>query len=83
MGLKQNALNLTQEYPHTAQVALDYFYVDDGLVGAESVDEASSLRDELQCLFAAGGFTLRKLKTTNKTAQENILLHLRDQDQTL
>ena len=59
MALKQNALNLKQEYPRTAQVALDCFYVDDGLVGADSVDEAICVWDELQGLFAAGVFLWR------------------------
>ena len=82
MALKQNTLNLKHEYPRTAQVALDCFYVDDGLVGADSVEEAICLRDELQRLFAAGGFTLRKWKTSDKTVEKHIPVHLRDQDQT-
>ena len=36
----------------------------------------------MQRLFAAGGFTLRKWKTSDKKVEENIPLHFRDQDQT-
>ena len=82
MVLKQNALNLQQKYPRAAKAALECFYVDDGLVGADSVEEAICLQDELQHLFSAGGFTLRKWKTSDATVKENIPLHLRDQDPT-
>ena len=81
MALKQNALNLKHEYPRTTHLALDCFYVDDGLVGTDSVEEAICLRDELQHLFAAGGFTLRKWKTRDKTVEKQVPLHLHDQDQ--
>ena len=40
MALKQNVLNLQEEYPWAAQATMDSFYVDDGLVGARSVNEA-------------------------------------------
>ena len=53
MVLRQNTLNLQEKYPWVAQAALDCFYVDDGLVGADSVDDAVGLRDELQRLFFA------------------------------
>ena len=43
MELKQNVLNLKQEYPHTAQVDLDCFYLEIGLVGAHSIDDAICL----------------------------------------
>ena len=79
MALKQNALDFQQEYPRAAQPALNCFYVDDGLVGADSVEDAICLQDELQHLFSAGGFTLKKWKTSNKTVEENIPSHLRDQ----
>lgn len=41
------------------------FYVDDCLGGAESIEEAVKLRDELIDLLQRGGFTLRKF-TSNK-----------------
>ena len=65
-----------------AKAALDCFYVDDGLVGADSVDDAVGLRDELQHLFFARGFTLRKWRTSDKAVEMDIPLHLCDQDLT-
>ena len=41
------------------------FYVDDGLVGADSIEGAISLQRQLQELFARGGFTLRKWNCSN------------------
>lgn len=51
MALKQNALNLRHKYPRAAKAVLECFFVDDGLIGAESEEEAISLQDELQQLF--------------------------------
>ena len=47
MTLRQNVLNLQEDYPRAAQVALDCFYVDNSLVGVDSVDDAICLKDEL------------------------------------
>ena len=65
MDLRQNAVNHSRSHPKAAQVVLDSFYVDDGLSGADSVDEAIKLRNELQNMFELGGFTLRKWKSSN------------------
>ena len=48
MALKQNALDHQQKYPQAAKAALEAFYVDDCLVGADSADSAIHLREELQ-----------------------------------
>ena len=63
-------------------MALDCFYVDDGLLGADSVDDAVCLRDELQRLFFAGAFTLMKWRTSYKAVEMHIPSHLHDQDRT-
>ena len=48
MALKQNTMDFQQEYPLTARATctLDCFYIGDGLVGANSVDDAIHLRKE-------------------------------------
>ena len=51
MAVKQNALDYQQKYPQAANAALEAFYVDDGLVGADSVDSTIHLQEELQCFF--------------------------------
>ena len=56
--------------------------MDDGLVGAYSVEDAIHPREELQRLFASGGFTLIKWKTSDTTVEKSIPLHLRDQEPT-
>jgi hypothetical protein len=42
--------------PHIA--ICEYFYVDDGLTGADTCDQAIKLQTELQTLFSKGGFLL-------------------------
>ena len=51
MAVRQNAIDNKQEFPQAAQAALESFYVDDRLVGANSVREALHLRSQLQELF--------------------------------
>ena len=41
MAVKRNSLDLASKYPLAAQVVSDSFYVDDGLAGADSVQEES------------------------------------------
>ena len=48
MALKQNAINHSQSHPQAYEAVLKSFYVDDGLMGADSVDVAVRLRKELQ-----------------------------------
>ena len=44
MALKQNAINHIQSHPQAYQAVIKSFYVDDGLTGADSEDEAIRLR---------------------------------------
>ena len=43
MALRQNALDNQQKCPQAAKVTLESFYVDEGLVGADSVEDAIHL----------------------------------------
>ncbi len=43
MAVKQNALSFAHEYPLAARAVDDAFYVDDGLTGADSVEESITL----------------------------------------
>ena len=80
MALRRNVLDHQQEYPQAAKVAMESFYVDDGLVGADSVDDAICLREDLQKLFSLGGFKLRKWKASDATVALSIPLQFRDKE---
>ena len=56
MSVKQNAIDHAQEFPLAAAAVHDSFYVDDGLTGAESVEEAVTLQKQLQELLTEEGF---------------------------
>ena len=60
MALRQNALDDQREFPWAAKATLESFYIDDRLVGADSIKDAIQLRKGLQDLFSLGGFELRK-----------------------
>ena len=54
------------------------FYVDDGLMGADSINEAIQLRKESQNLFKQGGFELKKWKSSEEEVLASIPEELRD-----
>ena len=57
MSVKRNAMDHALEFPKAANVVETAFYVDDCLTGANSVEEAIDLHQQLLHLFAKGGFT--------------------------
>ena len=83
MAIKKNAQEFSSTYPLAAKVAQENFYVDDGLSGADGIDQAMHLRMELQQLFNQGGFTLRKWNSSEKSVLDAIPPELRESDEVL
>ena len=77
-SVKQNAVDFALEYPQAASVVENSFYVDDGLTGADSIEEAIQLQKQLQDLFSRGGFILRKWNSSEASVLEHISPELRD-----
>ena len=44
MAVKQNALDFAMEYPLASKAVKENFYVNDGLTGADTVEEAVDLQ---------------------------------------
>ena len=78
MSVKQNARDYVLEFPLAAKVVDDSFYVDDGLTGADSVEGAVKLQNQLQDLFGKGGFVLRKWTSSDPAVLQNISPELRN-----
>ena len=72
MAVKQNAIDLALEFPSAAKAMDQSFYMDDGLTGADSVEEAVELQKQLQIMFERGGFTLRKWNSSNPAALQHV-----------
>ncbi|XP_033362774.1 uncharacterized protein LOC117240867 [Bombus vosnesenskii] len=68
--LKQLAEDEGHRFPRAAQVLQRDFYVDDALTGAETKDEALTLRTELTNLLQLAGLNIRKW-----ASNDNDLLH--------
>ena len=83
MCVKQNALDLSMEFPLAARAVEDSFYVDDGLTGADSIEEAIDLHSQLQGLFDRGGFLLRKWNSSELEVLQHIDPELREQNSVL
>ena len=56
------------EYPLAAESVNTSFYVDDGLTGADSVQEAIELQGQLKGLFSKGSFLLELQESPSYTA---------------
>ena len=78
MSVKQNSLDFGLEYPQATSAVEKSFYVDDGLTGADSVEEAIQLQKQLQDLFSRGGFLLRKWNSSETEVLQHITPELRD-----
>ena len=78
MSVKQNALDFALEFPQAVSAVEKSFYVDDGLTGADSVDEAIQLQKQLQELFSGGGFLLRKWNSSEAVVLQHIAPDLWD-----
>ena len=77
-SIKRNAQDFAVEYPQAASVVENSFYVDDGLTGADSVEESIRLQKQLQNLFSKGGFLLRKWNSSEISVLQHIPAELRD-----
>ena len=78
MSIKQNAADLAHKYPLAARVVGESFYVDDGLTGADSTEEAVELQTQLQDLFSQGGFLLRKWNSNDPIVLQHIAPELKE-----
>ena len=78
MSLKQNTLDSAVDYPQAAKVVEDSFYVDDGLTGADSIQDAIELQKQLQELFTKGGFLLRKWNSNKPGVLDHIPADLKE-----
>ena len=68
--LLQVARDHSQEYPRAAEAVRKSFYVDDCLTGAATVEEAASLREELNALLARACMLLRKWRSISSAVRD-------------
>ena len=78
MAIKQNVYDHANEYLLAANVVHESFYVDDGLTGVDTIKDAQKLQQQLQDLFACGGFLLHKWNCSKPFVIEHLLPNLRD-----
>ena len=77
MSIKRNATDLANEYPLAANAVNDSFYVDDGLTGADSIEQAMELQKQLQNMFLRGDFLLRKWNSSNPAVLQHLPAELK------
>ena len=81
MCVRQNAINLAHEFPLAAKAVEQSFYVDDGLTGADDLEIAIKLQEELQGLFSRRGFLLHKWNSSDPAVLQHISPELRDRQE--
>ena len=67
-----------ETHPHAAAILKRNFYVDDLLTGANTFEEALTLRDELIALLKMGGFNLRKWGSNDPQLISDFQTNIRD-----
>ena len=83
MAVQMNAQELSQEFPQAAKATQESFYVDDGLTGADTIQEAIQLRIQLQCLFSRACFQLRKWNSNEAQVLDSVPSELREAEEVL
>ena len=78
MAVRQNAVDLAMKYPLAYKAVMESFYVDDGLTGADTPEEAVKLHEELQEMFGRAGLLLRKWNSNDPQVLHHIPSELRD-----
>ncbi len=78
MSVRQNAIDLSCDYPLAAKIVKDSIYVDDCLTGADDVEGAIMLYQQLRDLFQCGGFLLRKWNSSDSMVLQRIDASVRD-----
>lgn len=82
--LQEIARNENNRYPNASKIAQRDFYVDDVLTGADNIEEAILLQNELVQMLMGSGFKLRKWCSNSKVVIQQIPEEDRDQnDQSL
>ncbi|XP_055590966.1 uncharacterized protein LOC129743049 [Uranotaenia lowii] len=74
-ALKQLAIDERENYSKAAQVLLNDVYMDDVITGADTTEEAITLRQELDSIMKAGGFLLRKWASNSPEVLKGISQH--------
>ena len=77
--LRQLAQDYQEEYPNASAIVSTNFYVDDCLVGADTLQDAISLREELNNMFDKAGMTLRKWRSNSMGLLHTIPDSLKEQ----
>ncbi|XP_055632492.1 uncharacterized protein LOC129772973 [Toxorhynchites rutilus septentrionalis] len=70
--LQQLADDEQNNFPKAAEVLRKDFYVDDLFSGANSIEEAIELREQLEALLSRGGFQLRKWASNEQAVLEGV-----------
>ena len=77
--LMQVADDFASEFPEAQRHIKNSFYVDDFFGGANSVSEASLLREQITNILSKGGFSLRKWRSSSQEVLDSIPQELREE----
>ena len=70
--LRELANSLMKVYPRASNLILNSFYVDDFIGGADTIDEAIEIINELKTVCNLGGFNLRKWSSNETSVLDSV-----------
>lgn len=76
--IHQLAVDGESEYPLAATVLKNDFYVDDMLSGADTINEAINLQNQVKSLLISAGFEMKKWSSNCSTVLENVPIEHRE-----
>ena len=76
--LRQLASDYRQEFPIAAQIIENSFYVDDCLTGSNTLEEALTVRENLNVVMKKGMMTLRKWRSSSRELLDTIPKELKE-----
>jgi len=68
-----------QDFPTASRVLREQVYVDDILAGADNIDDAASLQEQLTMILRRGGFEAHKWCSNRKEAIRKVPPHLKEE----
>ena len=78
-GVSASPSDFRANFPDAASKVLNSFYINDCIAGADSIQEATSLQQQLQLLLQTDGFTLHKWRSNSPEVLKVIPTHFQEE----
>lgn len=74
-ALQQLAFDNAKDFPKASAAIQESFYVDDLVLGVDTIDEGMKIRNQIRCILAKSGMLLCKLSANHPSLLEDLPKH--------